>query len=166
MTRRKPRNPSPSIDVRSQPGGGPHPGIRSRLLETLSGPERYTLFANDVARAFDVDVEHARAALRAIADPSSWRAGAVPGSRLFTTPELAANGTLIADLPLGMEIPVHAHAERELTLVLDGALLDDMQRRFGPGELLDMQVGTAHSITVVGEHACLAVFRRVPTAAT
>jgi anti-sigma factor ChrR (cupin superfamily) len=161
MTNRKPRTLSQSTAAHSERASEPDPKIRSRLLESLAGPERYTLFAGDVARAFDVSVLHARSALRAIADASAWRAGAIPGSRVLADVELAANGTVIADLPLGMYIPVHAHAERELTFVLDGVLVDDAQRRFGPGELLDMSVGTAHSITVVGEHACLAVFRRI-----
>jgi quercetin dioxygenase-like cupin family protein len=161
MARRKQQILSQSTVARAERASEPDPRIRSRLLEALGGPERYTLFANDVARAFDVSVEHARTALRAIADASAWRPGAIPGSRVLAAAELAENGTVIADLPLGMYIPVHAHAERELTFVLDGALLDDAQQRFGPGELLDMPVGTAHSITVVGEHACLAVFRRV-----
>jgi hypothetical protein len=144
----------------SAPASAPDPQIRRRLLEALSGSERYSLFADDVARAFEVNVESARSALRRISDESAWRPAGFPGSRVLVSPELAANGTVIAYLPVGMSIPVHGHAERELTFVLDGELLDDAQQRFGAGELLDMQVGTEHAIRVVGEHACLAVFRR------
>jgi quercetin dioxygenase-like cupin family protein len=136
--------------------------VRSRLFEALAGPERYTLFAGDVARAFGVQLEHARAALRAIPEASAWRDGAIPGSQILVSPELAQRGTVIAKLPVGLLIPMHAHAERELTFVLDGELLDDGVRRVGPGELLDMPIGTSHAIEVAGEHACLAVFCRAP----
>ena len=140
----------------------PAPHVRARLLAQLRGPERYTLFAAEVARAFGLELEHAQQALRAIADPAAWHPGAHPGSRLLLTPALAARGTVIADLPLGMHIPVHAHGERELTFVLDGELQDDAQRRIGPGELLQMTAGSSHAVTVVGTHACLAVFHGEP----
>lgn len=162
MAGRKQQDIPTATGAASASGHGPDPQIRRRLLETLAGPERYTLFADDVARAFEVDVESARGALRRISDESAWRPAGFPGSRVLVSPELAANGTVIAYLPLGMSIPVHSHAEREMTFVLDGELLDDAQQRFGAGELLDMQIGTKHAITVVGEHACLAVFRRAP----
>jgi hypothetical protein len=132
------------------------------LLQSLRGPERYTLFAPEVATAFELDLAHAQAALRAIADATAWQPGAYPGSRLLLTPELTARGSLIADLPLGMHIPVHDHSQRELTFVLDGELQDDARRRFGPGALVTMGAGSSHAITVVGAHACLAVFRGEP----
>ena len=154
MTRRtSPTPPHPAASVAS---------VRERLFDALTGSERYTIFAGDVARAYGVELEHARAALRAIHDESAWCDGAIPGSQMLVNPELAQRGTVIAKLPAGLLIPMHAHAERELTFVLDGELLDDGVRRVGPGELLDMPVGTSHAIRVAGEHACLAVFQRAP----
>lgn len=136
----------------------PSPATRERLLAALSGPERYTLFANEVARAFEVSVEDARSALRAIADPAAWMPGLFPGSRMLTTPALAQRGAVIAELPVGLTIPVHGHDGRERTFVLDGELSDDAQGRFGAGELLDMPMGSRHAIRVTSDHACLAVF--------
>jgi anti-sigma factor ChrR (cupin superfamily) len=89
-------------------------------------------------------------------------AGGYAGSRVLLYPGLAEHGTLIADLPVGMRIPEHAHSAPELTFVLDGELMDDAAQRFGPGELLEMHAGSQHAISVIGEHACLAVFRGEP----
>ena len=143
----------------------PSPDVRARLLQSLRGPERYSLFAREVASAFELELAHAQDALRAIADAAAWRPGDSPGSRVLLTPELAARGSVIAELPLGMHIPVHDHSQCELTFVLDGELQDDLQRRFGPGELVRMGAGTSHAISVVGAHACLAVFRGEPRGA-
>jgi len=150
------------LSATSATASAPQPETRSRLLAALSGPELYTLFASDVARAFDVSLEDARGALRSIVEPSAWCEGLFPGSRMLLNPALAASGALIAELPVGLQIPAHGHGERELTFVLDGELLDDAHQRFGAGELLDMPVGSEHAIRVVGAHACLAVFRRLP----
>lgn len=155
MSRRKSSAPSHSTDPALD-------RARDRLFATLHGAERYTLFADEVAHTFGVQREHALAALRAIRDGSAWSDGPLPGTRILIHPELAQRRSVIAQLPVGLHIPIHAHAERELTFVLDGELLDDGVRRVGPGELLDMPVGTSHSITVAGEHPCLAVFRGAP----
>jgi hypothetical protein len=92
--------------------GEPHPRTRTRLLGALQGPERYTLFARDVARAFDVDLEDALSALRSIVDSSAWCAGPFPGARVLASPELAKSGAVIAELPVGLQIPVHGHQQR------------------------------------------------------
>jgi anti-sigma factor ChrR (cupin superfamily) len=73
---------------------------------------------------------------------------------------LAQRGVVIAELAVGIEIPVHAHRQREITMVLDGALSDDSARIYGPGDVLDMPTGSQHAISVVGDHDCLAVFSR------
>jgi hypothetical protein len=150
---------NPPVDTRASLA--PDPSIRSRLLAQLSGRERYTLFADDVSRTFGLNIEDALNALRAIHDPTAWADGPFPGSRVLTTPQLTERRVVIAELPLGTHIPKHGHSERELTLVLDGELLEGSESVHGPGSVLDMPVGSAHEIAVVGKHACLAVFCQV-----
>jgi anti-sigma factor ChrR (cupin superfamily) len=81
---------------------------------------------------------------------------------VLVTPALSACGAVIAELPTGLRIPQHHHTGRELTLILDGELADESSRTYGPGDVMDMAIGTEHKIAVVGEHPCLAVFSNVP----
>jgi hypothetical protein len=136
----------------------PSPAQRDRLLASLSGSERFTLFAGDVARTFGVTVDDARAALRLVQDPRAWHPGSVPGVSWLTTPALAKLDVVIARLAVDMRIPKHPHSSREITLVLDGLLIEDGDRTLRAGDVLDMAIGTEHEIAVAGEHACLAVF--------
>jgi hypothetical protein len=132
--------------------------VRVRLLEELSGSERYTPFASEVASCFGLTFEDSLEALRAIQDPEVWRPGFLPGSQVFTTPALARAFTVISRLPLHTRIPQHPHSSRETTFVLDGVLIEDGLKQHGPGCVMNMPAGSTHDIEVAGEHACLSVF--------
>ncbi len=132
----------------------PSAEVRARFLAALQGPERWTLYADDVARAFALSREDALAALRSI-DAGAWQPGMWPGSRLLRTPALTEARALIAEIPAGLHIPHHRHAGRELTFLLDGELIED-GRVYRSGELVDKAPGSAHALQV-GSH-CLVVF--------
>jgi hypothetical protein len=136
----------------------PAPEVRQRLMQQITGIERYTPFAAEVARCFGLTLKDSLDALRAIQDPSVWRPAMLPGSFVFATPALARACTVITRLPVHTRIPTHPHSSRETTFVLDGLLIEDGLALHGPGSVLDMTVGTQHEIEVAGEHACLAVF--------
>jgi hypothetical protein len=136
----------------------PAPEARARLLSALRGPERFTLFAVEVARAFDLSPETAREALRAIDDEGAWRAGSLPGSSFLSTPGLNTASVVISRLPARTRIARHPHVSRELTLVLEGLLIEDGSKHHGPGALLDMSPGTEHDIVVGADADCTVVF--------
>jgi quercetin dioxygenase-like cupin family protein len=136
----------------------PAPEVRARLLAALSGPERFTLFAAEVARAFELSPETAREALRAIDDESAWSEGELPGSVFLSTPALLAARVFISRLPARTRIPKHPHPSREVTMVLEGLLIEDGCKQHGPGAVLDMSPGTEHEIVVGADAACTVVF--------
>ncbi|MET0283301.1 MAG: cupin domain-containing protein [Polyangiales bacterium] len=133
----------------------PSPDVRTRLLDALQGPERFTLYADEVARVFTLKLDDAREALRGIAG-EGWQPGMWPGSRWLRTPALTAARALIADMPAGLRIPHHKHPGRELTFILDGELVED-GRVYRSGELVDKEAGSAHALQVTGSR-CLVVF--------
>jgi len=136
----------------------PEVDVRANLVARLAGSERFAPFAADVARVFGVTREAARAALLSIDDAGVWRDGMWPGARVCATPELQAVNTVIARLPAATQIPKHPHGQRELTLVLQGCLIEDGRAQHGPGDVLDMASDTSHAIAVSASGECLVVF--------
>lgn len=136
----------------------PAPATRSRLLSELHSRERWTPWAASVARVLQLPDSDALHALQQIEERSAWRPGLWPNSSVLQTPALRAIQALIARLPPDTRIPLHNHSTRELTFVLNGELIEDDRRSYGPGDLLDMQVGSEHELTVAGTGDCLVVF--------
>jgi quercetin dioxygenase-like cupin family protein len=136
----------------------PPPALRARLLATLSGPERFAPFVDAVARGFELNAAGVREALRKVDDVAAWQRGFLPDSSILVLPALLGTQTIVSRLNARSRIGQHRHEQRELTFVLDGALLDGSGQKFVPGDLIDMAPGSAHQLQVVGEHDCLVVF--------
>jgi hypothetical protein len=132
--------------------------LRERLLQSLRGPERFTPFAPDIARGFGLTADAVRAALQRIVEPDVWQPAILPGSWFTATDALRQARTVISRLPAGTRIPMHRHAGRELTYVLDGELLEDGVKQLGPGDLLEMNAGSRHALDVAESGECLVVF--------
>ena len=92
-------------------------------------------------------------------DAIKWR-HVVPGvdDRLIKFPTRSGIHTLrfLRAVP-GKELPEHAHAGSELTLVLHGALRDG-GHVLGPGDVSDMDDEGTHSPVVEGTETCICVF--------
>lgn len=161
MAEVKHRSPTLTTTTLQEVAPQPDPAIRERLFQQISGPERYVPFAPDVARTFSVSEKQALHALRAIHSDVGWFPGPFPGSRVMVT----EHGIIVASLPVGTHIPKHTHAERELTLVLDGELSTPGEPGFGPGSVLDMPVDSCHELRVTSDHVCFAVFGLVRSSA-
>ena len=138
----------------------PSAQARTRWLEALQGPERYALFGTELARCFDVALSDAHAALRMIHDSDVWQPGQMNGASWFTTPALRDHGVVLSRLPARTFLAKHTHSMRELTLVLDGLLIEDGMARRSPGDVIDMAVGTQHELAVSEHDECLVVFSR------
>lgn len=131
--------------------------VRTRLLETIRGPERFTPHAADVSRLFGLSLADAREALCLVQQSSAWQPGIHPDSQHLFTDALRQRHALIARLPAGMRIPRHVHQGRELTYILDGELLEDGKLLHVSGAIMDMARGSAHELVVRGQ-LCLVVF--------
>lgn len=135
----------------------PPRAMRDRLLADLRGPERFTRFVPDVVRHFALHAEAARNALRQIANPDAWQPGLMLGARVIPI-EHDALYLMLARLPAGTRIGRHPHFAREITMVLDGVLLEDNGARYADGAVCDMAPGSEHAVEVAGDEECLVVF--------
>jgi anti-sigma factor ChrR (cupin superfamily) len=63
----------------------------------------------------------------------------------------------IVRMQAGAGFPSHRHRDREITLVLEGRLVDDQGVQYGPGEALEMPEGSAHTLHVMEGPAVLAL---------
>jgi putative transcriptional regulator len=136
----------------------PSPAARARLLESLSGPDRFRPFFAELARRFDLTVEAVRGLLARIDHPAAWEGSAVPWVKLIHFeggPALAGADAGFVRVGAGTRFPRHAHQGRELAFVLEGRMIQGA-RTFGPGDIDDVGTETVHDY-VVGPEADLVV---------
>jgi anti-sigma factor ChrR (cupin superfamily) len=132
----------------------PSPDLRRRLLQTVAGGAQFARFAPVVAllrRLFDLPAEVA-ADLLAKADGLTDWLEAAPGVRYFHFAPGAAVGQLeagIVRIRPGATFPRHRHRGPEVTLVLDGTLLDRGQV-YGAGRVVESATGSEHDYSAGG----------------
>ncbi|HVZ32860.1 MAG TPA: cupin domain-containing protein [Polyangiaceae bacterium] len=123
---------------------------RARFLAALEA-ERYLPFCRELAARFALAETAMRALLATLVDPAVWTPGEPPVHSFvdFTPgPALSPLRAGFVRLSGGAGIARHQHADRELTMVLEGAMVDDQGRRFVPGDVLEMASGSVHTLTV------------------
>jgi hypothetical protein len=130
----------------------PDPAVRARLLRTVSGPDRLSLFFERAAGLLDLTVEAVRAVFTRIDDATAWEPG-LPGMHMIhfaAGPQLATADAGFVRLQPGMSFPRHRHLGPEVTLVLEGAMRCG-DRVYGPGEVLEMAEGSVHEYSAAPE---------------
>jgi quercetin dioxygenase-like cupin family protein len=127
----------------------PPAGARARLLDAVAGIGRFAPHLDAIARLAYLAGEALFALLRRIDEPDGWIDGP-PGIRYFhfspgpagATPEAG-----IVRLRPGAVFPRHRHLGDEVSLVLEGSLVDDDGQRHGPGAVLPSAAGSEHAYT-------------------
>lgn len=126
--------------------------LRARVLEQISGADRYLPFASELSKLFDVSQEGMRELLKNIARPEAWSTESAPGLSIIhfaAGPAIVDRHAGFARLRQGFEIPDHRHLVEELTFVLEGFLVDSNGICCGPGELIRKVPGSTHVVTAV-----------------
>lgn len=103
----------------------PPPSVHARLMASLGGG-KFEKFSNRMASLFDVTVDRARELLGLIERPASWEPGA-PGLDLVHFdggPAFAMADCGFIRLAPNAAFPVHTHAGEEVSVILEGTLLD------------------------------------------
>lgn len=135
--------------------------LRSRLLSGIEGRARYLPFAADVAEHFDLSYQAARELLLGIDGSAQWTQGVSPVLGFFhfrPGPRLAPLRGGFVRMQQGAAFPLHRHRDRELTLVLEGQMVDGDGVRYEPGQAIDMPEGSTHTLRVAdGGPALLAL---------
>lgn len=131
----------------------PSAAARDRLLDAAGG-ERFARFARRFAELFDVGVERARELLGLVDRPDAWTEGPGPGSWLIhfqAGPAYAGADTGFVRLAPGERFTWHRHHGKEHSLVLQGAALDSLSGRLGPGDEGVLEGDTEHDFVAVGD---------------
>lgn len=125
--------------------------LRSRLVDTLRGVDRFAPFFDDLVRLFDLPVETIRKLLARI-DGFDWETSLLGvqlhGAELFhfpVGPRLRDSGAAggVVRIRAGVTFPQHRHHGDEVTFVLEGGYIAD-GTTYGPGSLIPMSTGTEH----------------------
>jgi ChrR Cupin-like domain len=127
----------------------PPPAARARLLEAVAGPGRFAPLLDAIRRLTDLTGDALSALLLRIDAPTGWIDGS-PGIRYFhfaPGPAAAAPEAGIVRLAPGATFPRHRHIGNEVSLVLEGTLIDDTGQRHGPGSRMPSGAGSEHSYT-------------------
>lgn len=141
------------------PPVAPDPGVRARLMAS-STQDRLLPFVDDLARICDLAFEAMRGVLRKVDELAAWEPGPLPGINLIHFehgPGCFAADTGLVRFEPGTRIPRHRHMGRELSYVLAGTLTDDDGRVYGPGEVLEKDVGDVHGFSAGTEEALVMV---------
>jgi hypothetical protein len=157
-----------ALAVETLPPLPPSPSARARLIDALSGADRFAPFLDDLTRLFELSAAAMRRLLARI-DRPEWETTllGVPlgGAELFhfaVGPDLAATGAAGGVLRLRPEVvfPRHRHHGDETSYVLEGGYCVDGQVH-GPGSTIEMSAGSQHDYrSAAGRDLVLMVLHR------
>jgi putative transcriptional regulator len=145
--------------ARAVPAAPAPSGLRSRIVASAARGGRFGVFADRIARLFDIDVDEARRLLVKAEDPKSFGPGPIPNTTwLFVKPGPKLPGALaaIGRLEPGARVPDHGHGSDETTLVLEGGFAEDGGVEVWRGDELYKGPGTEHTFQVIGDQPCVA----------
>jgi ChrR Cupin-like domain len=127
-------------------------------MSAIEGAARYLPFAQDLAEHFDLSARAARELLERIDASEAWTPGVSPILGFFhfrPGPRLAPLRAGFVRMQGGTGFPLHRHRDRELTLVLEGAMIDGDGVRYAPGVAIDMPPGSTHTLRAESEGPAL-----------
>ncbi len=130
------------------PGPSVGPSGRQRLMDAISGTNRFMPFVDELADLFDMTVDAVMEVLSATQRVTEWASVGVPGVRAHhfqAGPRLAGADTGLVFFEAGARFPHHVHHGRELTYVLQGTFHFSTGEVLRPGDriLLD---GSEHEV--------------------
>jgi putative transcriptional regulator len=133
--------------------------LRARVLSAFRFGGRYGVFADRVARLFDLTIEVAHQHLRRLEEPDTWKPGPVSGIEMRPVrpgPRCAGAITTFLRLAPGVVFPRHSHVADEISLVLEGGLRDSTGREISRGGELYKPAGSEHDLVGLSGPPCIA----------
>lgn len=136
----------------------PSDTLRQRILEQVTGPERYAPFTERIAAFFAVSEESARESLVALTH-GPFEPLALPGFARRRAPAgCVLRDAMFLRLEAGTSCPPHRHLGRERLLVLEGAFVEADGVRTGPGDLAEKAAFSSHSFRVADDGPCVCAY--------
>jgi quercetin dioxygenase-like cupin family protein len=155
------RNAVAALGVAEAGRASPPAALRERLLASRRRGGKFGIFADRVARMFDLPIVEAEALMRKIEDPASWAPFLVEGVEMIPVvggPSCAnAIATLVRIQP-GIRFPDHAHRGDETMLVLDGGFHEPMSNgeEVWRGDEIFRADGSEHALVGLPGVPCIA----------
>jgi putative transcriptional regulator len=138
----------------------PPSGLRARFMASRTRKGKFGIFADRVARLFDLSLDDANALLEKAASPDSWMPFLVPGTDIIAVEAGAkragAAATLVRVAP-GARFPDHTHRGTETMVVLDGGFVEPASKiEAWRGEETTRTDGTSHALVGLPGVPCIA----------
>jgi putative transcriptional regulator len=136
----------------------PSAPLRARVFSSLQAGGRYGVFADRVARLFDLTIDAARQHLQRLEESDPWMPGPAAGIEMRgVRPGPGCAGALATFLRLtpGVVFPRHAHVGEEVSVVLEGGLRDSTGRELSRGGELYKPAGSEHDLVALDGLPCI-----------
>ena len=139
----------------------PPGGLRERVLASHQRQGRYGVFADRIARLFDLPLADAEALMKRIEQPSEWTAFLVEGLEMIPVtagPKRAGAIATLVRIQPGAKFPEHAHRGDETMLVLDGGFREPAEggEEVWRGDEIFRDDGTEHALLALPGVPCVA----------
>lgn len=139
----------------------PDAALRTRLLASLGRPGTYGVFADRLARLFDLPLEEATALCASLESGEAWKPFLLPGVEMMPVtagPKLAGAVATLVRLQPGAAFPEHTHRGEETMVVLDGGFREAAEggAEVWRGEELSRGDGTDHTFVALPGRPCIA----------
>ena len=142
------------------PEPSPPSALRDRLTQSMTRKGRFGVFADRIARLYDLPVEKAAEVLQRLEDPDAWKAGFVPDMLVIPVrpgPSIPPGIAGFGKLTPGMTFPHHDHVGEETTIVLQGGFRDgESDLEIWRGDELWKPAGSDHEFLVLPGDPCIA----------
>ena len=132
----------------------PSSAARSRLLAAVDTSERFSPFVDTLSRLLDMAADSVRQLLARVDDATTWEPG-LPGmlyQHFNPGPRLVGVDAGLIRLEPGTSFPRHRHvAGNVITFVLEGSMIDDGERSYGPGSVVTHEQDSVHGYAATGD---------------
>jgi putative transcriptional regulator len=142
------------------------PHVLSRVLQRLSGPERFSAAVPALKALYGFEDAQVEELLQRVLDERAWSPGPAEGIRLLPVtpaPSVRGDAIMVWAAP-GATYPHHEHTGDEHVVVVDGAVRDDTGVYAQRGDRVLSKRGTAHSLWTVSDVACICAVLTEPAA--
>lgn len=135
--------------------------LRDRVLASMKRTGRFGMFADRLARLFDVSVSDAEALCAKLETGAEWHPFLVPGVEMIPVaagPKHAGTVATLVRIQPGASFPEHEHRGEETMFVLDGGFRETAEggAEVWRGDELHREDGTGHAFVALPGTPCIA----------
>jgi putative transcriptional regulator len=155
------KNALAAVALATTSPAAPPPSLRDRLLASRNRTGSFGVFADRIARLFDIPVADAEALMARIEKPDAWTPFLVEGLEMIPVaagPKCAGAIATLVRIQPGATFPEHAHRGDETMFVLDGGFRepsDDGEEAWRGDEVFRAD-GTEHALVAFPGVPCIA----------